>query len=57
MISGHTISVKCPRIVYTDLNGLFCKVLDGPLMSADDLIGLEEEGWGDGEAQGLGGLE
>jgi hypothetical protein len=50
-------TVKCPRIVYTDLNGLFCKVLDGPLMSTDDVIGLEEEGWGHGEAQCLGGLE
>jgi hypothetical protein len=25
--------------------------------SADDLVGLEEEGRGDGEAEGLGGLE
>ena len=23
----------------------------------DDLVGLEEDGWGDGEANGLGGLE
>jgi hypothetical protein len=25
--------------------------------SADDFVGLEEEGWGHGEAQGLGGFE
>src|SRR5262245_42591938 len=49
--------MKCPRIVYTDLNGLFCKVLDGPLMSADDLSRLEEEGRRDGQPQVLGGLE
>jgi hypothetical protein len=49
--------VEYPRIVYTDLSGLFCKVLDGPLRSADDFVGLEEEGWRDRQAQRLDDLE
>jgi hypothetical protein len=49
--------VKCPRIAYTDLNSLFCKVLDGPRRSADHLGRLEEQGWRDGEAECLGGLQ
>ena len=44
--------MKYPRIVYTDLTGLCCKVLDGLPMSADDLGRLEQEGWRDREAEG-----
>ena len=51
------IALKCPRIVYTDLNGLSCKVIDASRRSADDLGRLEQEGWQDGEAQRLSGLQ
>jgi hypothetical protein len=27
-------ALKCPRIVYTDLNGLFCKVLEEAYLSS-----------------------
>jgi hypothetical protein len=49
--------LMCPRIISTDLDGLCCNVIDGPPASADHLSRLEEEGWRDGEAEGLGGLE
>jgi hypothetical protein len=28
----------------TDVDDLICKAIDGPLASANDLVGLEEEG-------------
>jgi hypothetical protein len=30
----QTLRVKCPPIVYTDLNGLFCKVLEEAHLSS-----------------------
>jgi hypothetical protein len=56
-ILDRTISLcllECPRIVSTDLDASSCKVIDGPLASADHIGRLEEEGWRDGQAQGLG---
>jgi hypothetical protein len=41
--------MKYPRMVYTDVNGGFCKVRDGPLTSADHLGRLEENGRGNRE--------
>ena len=48
--------LEYPRTFYTDLNSLICKVLDGPLTSADDLGRLEEHGRGNREAESLRGL-
>jgi hypothetical protein len=53
----HLLPLKYPWMVYMDVNGLFGKVLDGPLTSAEHFGRLEEERRGDGEAQGLGGFE
>ena len=36
---------------------LFCKVIDSPPASADNLVGLDEEPWRNGEAQSLSGLQ
>jgi hypothetical protein len=44
-----------PRIVSTDLDGFIYKAIDCPPASPEHLVGLEEEGWRDGQAQGLGG--
>src|SRR5262245_48871534 len=54
--------VVCPQIVYTDVNGFICKrplAVETPdvAASADDLGGLEEEGWRNGEAERLSSLE
>jgi hypothetical protein len=50
-------SWKSPWMVDTDVNGVCCKGLDSPLTSADHVGRLEEEDWGDGQAERLGGLE
>jgi hypothetical protein len=54
--------LECPRIMSTDLTDLTRKThltVKGIRRcgSADHRIRLEEEGWRDGQAQGLGGLE
>jgi hypothetical protein len=49
--------VECPRVGSTDVDVSCRKMIDGPPESADHLGRLEEEGWGDGEAQRRGGLE
>src|SRR5262245_9172419 len=49
---------KRPRITKSAQEpGLSCKVADCPLTSANHLSRLEEEGWPDGQAEGLGGFE
>jgi hypothetical protein len=53
----NRLTVKYPWIVYTDLNGLFCKMVDGPLTSADHVGRLEEERRGDREPERLSGLQ
>jgi hypothetical protein len=50
-------AVECPPIVSTDVDGLSCQVADGPLTSANHPGRLKEEGWRDGQAEGLGGVE
>jgi hypothetical protein len=49
--------VVYPRIVSTDLDVLICKAINGLPASADDVGRLEEEHWGNGEAQRLRGLQ
>jgi hypothetical protein len=54
--------LECPRIMSTDVDDLTCKThltVEGIRRcgSADHLGRLDEEGWRDRQAQGLGGLQ
>ena len=54
--------LECPQIVSTDVDGLTCKTpfavrTSGVAASAEHVGRLEEEGRGNGEAEGLGRLE